>query len=195
VIPELEVVAEPARARSLLHPSRSAILEALAEPSSAAKLARRLGEPRQRLNYHLRELEDQDLVRLVEEHRRGSASERIVVRSGSSYAISPAALGPLRTRPEALRDRFSSAYQIAVASQAIAELAALRADAGATGQALPTFTLEVDVRFADAAARHAFTEELAQTVAALVAKHHAETAPGGRTFRFYVGAYPKPKGA
>jgi len=51
------------------------------------------------------------------------------------------------------------------------------------------------VRFADAAARHAFTEELSQTVAALVAKHHDESAPGGRAFRFYVGAYPKPKDA
>lgn len=190
---ELEVIDEPARARSLLHPARTAILEVLAEPSSAAKLARRLGEPRQRLNYHLRELEEQGLVRLVEERRRGSASERVVVRSGAGYAISPAVLGALASRPEALHDRFSSAYQVAVASRAVGDLARLRAGAEAAGQPLPTLSLEVEVRFADAAARHAFAEELARTVADLVARHHDETAPGGRTFRLYAGAYPKPK--
>ena len=52
----LEVVAEPERAAALLHPARRQLLEALDEPLSAASLAERLSLPRQRVNYHLREL-------------------------------------------------------------------------------------------------------------------------------------------
>jgi len=44
------------------------------------------------------------------------------------------------------------------------------------------------VRFADAAARSAFAQELADAVAALVRRHHDASAPRGRTFRCYVGA-------
>ena len=41
------------------HPLRLKLLEQLIEPDSAGGLARRLGVPRQVLNYHLRELEGQ----------------------------------------------------------------------------------------------------------------------------------------
>ncbi len=191
---EVDVVAEPDRAQALLHPTRLAILEQLAEPGSAAALARRLDLPRQRLNYHLRELEEQGLVELAEERERGSVRERIFRRTGDSYAISIAALGKLGSSPDTVHDRFSSAYQIAVASQAIDDLAVLRAGAAAAGKKLPTFTLEVDVRFRDAEARNDFTEELARATAELAQKYHDAAAPEGRTFKFYVGAYPRPKG-
>lgn len=190
--PRVEVVGDPARAQTLLHPTRLAILERLDRPGSAASLARQLDLPRQRLNYHLRELEEQGLVELVESRRRGSVSERIYRRSGDSYAISVEALGALGTRPDNVNDRYSSAWQIALASRTIADLAALREGAAAAGQRLPTFALEVEVRFADAAARSAFTQELADAVAALVRRHHDERAPEGRVFRFYLGAYPRP---
>ena len=70
------------------------------------------------------------------------------------------------------------------------DLAILRARADKANQKLPSFTLKADVRFATAAARKEFTEELATEVAKLVAKHHDEKAPAGRLFRFFVGAYP-----
>ena len=57
-VPELLVLSDPVRARTLLDPERRRLVEALArEPDSASGLARRLGEKRQRLNYHLRLLE------------------------------------------------------------------------------------------------------------------------------------------
>lgn len=189
---DLLVLEEPERARALLDRTRLSILEHLSEPLSAAALARRLGEPRQRLNYHLRELEARGLIELVEERVRGNASERIYRRRGASYVISSIALGALATSPDKVRDRFSSAYQIAVASQAIADLARLRDGAEAAGKALATLSLEVDVRFADAAARNAFASELTDAVARLVAKHHDGDAPSGRVFKLYIGAYPRP---
>jgi DNA-binding transcriptional ArsR family regulator len=189
----VQVIAEPERAQALLDRTRLQILERLATPGSATSLAQELELPRQRLNYHLRELERQGLVNVVHERRRGSVTERVYQRTGERYAISVEALGALGSRPDAVQDRFSSAYQIAVASQAIADLAMLRTGAALAQQALPTMSLEVDVRFADAAARSAFAQELADAVAALVRKHHDERAPQGRTFKFYLGAYPKPQ--
>lgn len=187
----VDVVVEPERAQVMLHPTRLLILEHLLEPRSAAALGRDLGLPRQRLNYHLRELERQGLVELVSVRERGSVQERLYRRTGDRYAISIDALGKLGSRPEAVQDRFSSAYQIAMASAAIADLASLRAGAAAAGQQLATLTIEVDVRFADAVARSAFAQELGDAIAALARKYHDDRAPQGRTFRFYLGAYPK----
>lgn len=190
----IDVIADPRRAQVLLHKARVELLENLAEPASAAALARSLGQPRQRINYHLRELEGQRLIELVEEKRKGSVTERIYRRTGGSYAISSAALGGLGPRPADVQNRFSSAYQIAVASQVIRELAMLQVGANAAKKKLPTFALEVEVRFASADRRSDFAEELAAGVADLVRKYHDEKAPGGREFRFYLGAYPRPKG-
>lgn len=190
----VHVVTDSRRAQRMLHPTRLLILKQLAEPASAAALARRLSLPRQRLNYHLRELESQRLVELVEQKDRGSVSERIYRRTAESYAISVDALGALGTPPTPVaEDRQSSAWQIAVASRAVADLAELRSGAAAAGKPLPTFALDVDVRFADAAARSAFAQELADAVARLVKKHHDQRAPRGRVFRCYLGIYPARK--
>ncbi len=187
----VDVVEETERAKVLLDPVRLALLEHLEEPGSAAAVARRVGLPRQRVNYHLRELESQGLIELVEEKQKGSVVERVYGRTGQAYMISPSALGSLGTRPEDVVDRFSSAYQIALASQAIRDLGSAQVAARAAGKKLPTFALEVDVRFASAAKRNAFAGELSHAIACLVEKHHDERAKGGRNFRFYLGAYPR----
>ena len=73
------------------------------------------------------------------------------------------------------------------------DLGALQAGARAAGARLPTFALQVEVRFASPRTRSAFAEELADHVAELVRKYHDERAPKGRPFRFYLGAYPRPE--
>lgn len=189
----VDVIEDGGRAQMLLHPARLELLANLDSPSSAAALAQRLGLPRQRVNYHLRELERERLVEVVGERRKGNCVERAYRRTAVSYAISPSALGRLGTRPEDVQDRFSSAYQIALASRAIRDLGELQSGAERAGKQLATFALEVDVRFASPEARHAFGEELATAVAELVRKYHDEAAPAGRAFRLYLGAYPRPK--
>jgi DNA-binding transcriptional ArsR family regulator len=190
---EVDVIEDPRRAQVLLHEVRIELLEHLAEPGSAASLARRLDLPRQRVNYHLRELEAHRLIELVEERRKGNVTERIYRRTGESYTISNAALGGLGSVPADIQDRFSSAYQIALASRSIRELATLQTGADAARKKLPTFALDVDVRFASAARRSEFAEDLAAAVADLVRKYHDDKAANGRSFRFYAGGYPRPK--
>ncbi len=189
----VEVIGEPERALVLLNPMRLALLEGLADPGSAADLARRLDLPRQRINYHLHELVEHRLIEVVEERRRGSVVERSYRRTGRSFAISTAALGRLGTDPDAIQDRFSSDYQVALASRVVSELGLLQSAAHAARKKLPTLALAVEVRFASAARRNAFAQALSNAVAELVREYHDEDAPGGRAFRFYLGAYPRPK--
>ncbi len=179
-------------ARALMQPLRARILEGLAEPGSAASVARKLGVVRQKVSYHLQKLEDDGLVELVEERRKGNCVERIVRATSRAYLVGAQALGRLAIDPDAALDKFSSTYLLSVAAQAVHDIASLRTHADAAGKKIATLTLQTDVRFANAASRKAFADELADTVAKIVAKYHDENAPGGRRFRMFVGAYPAP---
>ena len=188
----VEVVRGASQAVVMLKPPRPEILEQLREPDSASGLARRMGLPRQRLNHHLRELERAGLLELVEERRKGNCIERVMRSVARYYLISPEALGAVGAdRPEGIRDRFSWSYLTAVAGKALRDLAILRRRADSAGKRLATFTLETEVRFASAKARHAFAEELTNEVARMVAKYHDDEAPRGRRFRFFLGGHPR----
>lgn len=186
------VVRDVARAARLLDPLRVSMLERLAEPGSATSLARDLGLPRQRVNYHLRELEKAGFIEFVEERRRGNCVERLVRATARSYLISPEVLGALGRTPEERQDRFSASYLMAAAGRLLRDLSEHAARAEASHKRVATLTLETDVRLASAEARTAFAEELSSAVASLVAKYHDAAAPGGRSFRLVVGAYPAP---
>ncbi len=176
----------------LLRPLRARILEMLAEPQSAATVARRLSVARQKVGSHLKELEKDGLVELVEERRSGNCVERIVRATGRAYLVSAEALGSLAHGALEATNRFSAAYLVAVAARAIRELAKLRRAADEAGKRLATLTLDAEIRFANAADRAAFAEELARDIARLTAKYHDASAPRGRTHRIVSFAYPKP---
>lgn len=188
---DLEVIDDPAAAAAALDPMRAKILAALADPGSASTLARSLRLPRQRVNYHLRVLEEHGLVRLVEQRARRGMTERVMVASARSYVLSPAALGDNSADP-ARTDRLSTGYLIAVAARMVGELADLASRATAAGRPLATLAIDTEIRFASAADRADFTAELTDAVASLAAKYHDERAPGGRWHRLVVAAHPRP---
>ena len=189
----VHIVEEAGPAAMMLHPLRLRLLGELASPDSATGLARRLGLPRQQLNYHLRQLEEQGLVEPVEERKKRGCTERLVRAVAHSYVISPSALGALASDPADIKDQFSSAYLLAVAARTIREVAASRLEAEQRGKQLPTLTLQTEVRFATPKAQQAFATELSQEVARLTAKYHDELATEGRRFRIVAGAYPAPQ--
>jgi DNA-binding transcriptional ArsR family regulator len=191
-VADLEVVADGDTAVAMLHPTRLRILQALAEPDSAAGLARRLGEPRQRLGYHLRQLEDAGLVELVEERRRGNCTERVLRASAPAYVVDPAVLGPVAAHPARASDGLPASYLVAVLTRGVRELARLRRLAGRARKRLPVLTLDTEVTFASPEAQARFAEELTEAVSAVVARHHDGRATGGRSFRLVVGSYPIP---
>ena len=191
----VEVITGPDRAVMALQKTRRQLLAHLVEPDSAAGLGRRLGLPRQRLNYHLRELEREGLVACVEERRKGNCTERVLRATAKSFIISPDALGALAPAADLAHDRLSAAYLAASAARAIHDVTALEARARREGRRLATLTLDGEIRFASAAARAAFSDELSAALATLIARYHDERAPHGRRFRIVTMVHPSSSSA
>jgi DNA-binding transcriptional ArsR family regulator len=194
---DVEVIADPAAALAALDPVRARLLASLQQPGSATTLARDLGLPRQRINYHLRTLEGHGLVRLVVERPKRGLTERVVVASASSYVVSPEALGDAGAGRAVHRsstpDRLSARYLLALAARLLREVGTLANRAEASGRSLPTLALDAELRFASARDRARFTEELADAVAVLAARYHDEGAAGGRWHRLVVACHPRPR--
>ncbi|MGQ0647055.1 MAG: ArsR/SmtB family transcription factor [Gemmatimonadaceae bacterium] len=189
---DVEVIADAAAAASALDPIRSRILAELTEPASAATLASRVGIARQKVNYHLRVLEEHKLVSVAEERQWGGLTERLLVASAASYVVSPTALGPAAADPGRTNDRLSASYLIAIAARVVREVGVLARTAVRTTKRLPTLSIDTVVRFKSPDDRAAFAADLTNAVTALVARYHDATAPGGRAHRLVVGAYPAP---
>jgi DNA-binding transcriptional ArsR family regulator len=187
---DVTVIENPAAAEASLDPVRSRLLAELSEPGSATSLAARIGLPRQQVNYHLRTLERHGLVELVAERRKGNMTERVLRATAASYVISPAALAGLQPDPARAPDRLSAFWLLSLAARLVRDVGSLLVGARAAGKRIATFALDGEVRFASAADRSAFAEELSHAVAALVAKYHDESADGGRSHRVVVAIHP-----
>ena len=187
---DVTVIETPAAAEASLDPVRSRLLAELAEPGSASSLAAKIGLPRQQVNYHLRTLERHGLVELVAERRKGNMTERLLQATAASYVISPTALAALQPDPERAPDRLSAFWLLSLAARLVRDVGSLVVGARAAGKRVATFALDGEVRFASAADRSAFAEELSHAVAALLAKYHDESASGGRPHRVVVAIHP-----
>lgn len=188
---EIEVVRDPERVAVLLAPERRRLVGALLErPDSAVGLSRRLGETRQRLNYHLRVLEEAGLVEVREERQRRGAKERVLGVVARGFVVDPEALGELAPASPA-GDRFSATYLVALASRAIRELADLLARARTTGKRLATAGVSVEVKLAEPSDFSEMVDDLTEAVGEVVARYHTDE-EGGRGFRVVLGSYPAP---
>ena len=119
--------------------------------------------------------------------------ERVLQASAASFVISPAALAELAPDPEDSPDRLSARWLIALAARMLREVGELMRGARKAGKPLATFAIDGEVRFASAAERAQFAEELGLAVRELVAKYHDEKAPGGRDHRVVVALHPSLK--
>lgn len=187
---EVAVIEDPAAAEASLDPMRSRLLAELVEPGSATSLAAKVGLARQKVNYHLRTLERHGLVELVEERKKGNVTERVMQARAASFVISPVALAGVQPDPSRSPDRLSARWLLALAAKLVRDVGALITGANAAGKRVATFAVDGRIRFASAADRAAFAEELADAVARLVSKYHDEEAPGGREHRLVVAVHP-----
>jgi DNA-binding transcriptional ArsR family regulator len=184
------VLSEQSQLRAVLSPLRRQILLLLREPDSATGLARRLGLARQKLNYHLRALEEAGLVELVESRPRRGFVERIVRASARSFVIGPegAGLEELATTG----DRMSSDTLLASAARTLSDVSILRERTDAAGKRLLTVSIEGEVVFTSPGAAESFAEEVARAVVD-IAERHSGAGKGrgkGRRYRFAAGLHP-----
>jgi DNA-binding transcriptional ArsR family regulator len=189
---------EPERVRRALSPLRRRLLVRLRTPASAAQLAGELELPRQRIGYHLRELEAAGLVELVEERRRRGFVERVLRATAEAYVVDPAVMesdlspGPSPAPDASAGDRHAAEHLVDVAGRTVRDVARMQTAAERSGRRLLTFTLETEVRFGAPADVHRFTDALAAALADVVA---AFDTPSGRAYRVVGAGHPAPRHA
>lgn len=178
---------------ALGNPGRRRILEALAAaPDSASGLAGRLDDTRQRMNYHVRQLEAAGLVELAEERQRRGLTEKIYRPVSRRFALDPSILGSLDAGESIEEgDRWAAAYAIALASRTTREVAALRTKAASRDKRLAVASMDTTVRLRSPKAMEAFLDDLARAVAEVVARHDDPTR-GARPFRVTSCSHPAP---
>ncbi|MGQ0803517.1 MAG: ArsR/SmtB family transcription factor [Actinomycetota bacterium] len=173
--------------QTLCHPLRVRILEALREPGSSATVARQVGESRQRVNYHLKELERAGLVEPTGERRSGNFIETLYRAVAESFVVSPQVAWSDPRRVEALRHQHSLEKLVTVGEQLQRDAASLLDRAAFDGEEIASAAVEADVHFADEKARAAFLEEYFTALRGLCERYGA---PRGAPYRIVMAAHP-----
>jgi DNA-binding transcriptional ArsR family regulator len=195
----IETITESRRAAAILsHPIRPRILAQARAPVSASDLARALGQTRQRVNYHVRQLARAGFLKAVGQQRKRNMVEQQYVASARAYVLTPDVLGEAAPRLERAQDEASAAHLVALCARAESEVAQVMASANAAGLRARTMSLQSDIRFESVEQRAQFTKALMEAVSDVVARFTSPFATSGgdpapgRPFRLLLGCYPIP---
>lgn len=157
------VLADPDRVVAAMSPLRRRILGLLADPDSASGLAERLDTTRQKVNYHLRLLEEAGLVEVIETRRRGGFEERLVRRVADVLVVDPTTfdVSGLTTR-----DTIGVTGVTALATDLVRQAGAVASAAADRGERVLAATLDTSIRVRTPADLRALLDDLAAVVAA-----------------------------
>jgi len=145
--------------QALAHPVRVRILEALRAPASAAAVGREVGQSRQNVSYHLKELERTGLVRRVGERRNGNFVEALFQSVGGTFVVSPRAAWGDPRRSAAMADQHSLENLATLGERLQHDAIALLDRAAFDGDEIASAAVAADVGFANAPDREAFMKE------------------------------------
>jgi len=176
---------------ALAHPLRVRVLELLRVPASAAALARELGEPRQKLGYHLQQLLQAGLIRKVGERRTGGFVEDLYQAAAAAFVVSPRITWVERTRATALNAQLPLRALMEMGERLQRDAAVLVDRAAFEGAQIPAIALEAEVRFRSEAEREAFVKEYLGVLTSLIERHAAKD---GERFSISLAARPHPGG-
>jgi DNA-binding transcriptional ArsR family regulator len=183
-------LSEPTAVEALTHPVRRRVLAALRTPASAAGVARAIGLPRQKVNYHLKELARARLVRAAGERRKGHLIEKLYEAVAGTFVVSPRLAWSDERREGALRDQISLRRLVGLGEHIQQDANGLLDRAAFDGEEIPSASVEAEVRFADEQSRTAFMGEYLAALGPLLTKHGARK---GRGFRVALAVYPDPE--
>jgi DNA-binding transcriptional ArsR family regulator len=179
------------QAAALLKPLRLAVLKRLDEPRSCPELADALGEPTQKLYYHVKVLERVGLVDKIGERRVGGIMEGVYQAAARSYWLSPGLVGQIGG-PRRARDGLSREFLLSLAEELQGDVALLARQE--EEHPVPTLGLSAQIELRNSHERAAFMTELQETLQALATKYGARgDAPSTdqpTTFRLMVACYP-----
>jgi DNA-binding transcriptional ArsR family regulator len=173
------------------HPLRAQILEALREPGSAATVARRVGQPRQKVNYHLKELDRAGLVQQTGERRAGNFIETLYQSVARNFIVSPEVAWSDPKRMQALRDQHSLGALVLLGERLQRDAVSLLDRAAFAGDEIASASVTAEANFASEEDRAAFLEEYLQSTAQLFERYGTKT---GTPYRVVLAAYPHSDG-
>jgi len=156
---------------AITHPTRLRILESLQAPDSAAGVARRLGEPRQRVNHHVRELAKAGLLVEAGERRKGNFVEQLYESAARTFIVSPRLTWGDGARLRAIADQVSLENLVTFGERLQRDAATLLDRAAFDGEEIASATVDATVRFRDAKARAAFMHDYLTLTAELIERH------------------------
>ncbi len=165
-----------------LDPLRRRLIELLDEPASATVLAGRLGLPRQRVNYHLRQLEAAGLVELDSPRPRRGVTERLYRRVADVLLVAPDIVDDRLDR----RDRVGVAGVLGAAVSVLDHGSTVAAEAAATGRRVAAATVDTTIHLEDPAAMRRLLDDLAE----LLARYDRPAAEGALAVRAVTSVLP-----
>ncbi len=184
---------DPAAIAAATHPVRAAILDAMREPTTAAAAARTVGQSRQNVAYHVRELEKVGLLRHIGQRQNGNFLEQVYETVAHTLLVSPAATwGDPDARAAAMADQLSLGELFRSGERLQRDSATLLDRAAFDGEEVPSASVTTEVRFASEEARAAFLQEHLDALSALTRKHGSRR---GKPYRLVLAAYPDPEAA
>lgn len=185
----VRTIDDPEALQALSHPLRVRILDALREPDSAAGVARRLGEARQKVNYHLKELERRGLVVTTGERRRGNFVESLYQAVARTLVVLPRAAWGDPRRLAALVDQASLENLVTLGERLARDAAVLSDRAAFDAEEIASAAVEAEVHLAGEADRAAFLNEYLAAVGPLLRKYGTRA---GAAYRVALAVYPDP---
>ena len=185
-------IRDSAGLQALCHPTRVRMLEALREPASAAGVARQLGQPRQRVNYHLKALEDAGLVVPVGSRRQGNFVETLYRSRARSFVIAPEVAWSDPRRLEVLRSQHSLETLVALGERLQMDAVELLDRAAFDGEEIASAAVSAEARFASAEDRAAFMRDYLESTKRLLEQYGAKR---GAAYRVVLAAHPQTRGS
>lgn len=160
--PDITVLDDPDRVIEVLSPIRRRILAELDEPASATVLAGRLATSRQRVNYHLRALEEAGLVEFHEARPRRGLTERVMRRASDIIVVDP---GAFDAEGLATSDRVGLGGVVAMATELIRLASRVTAAAGDRRERVVAASLDAEIRLRRPSDLDALLTDLADVMA------------------------------
>jgi DNA-binding transcriptional ArsR family regulator len=186
----VQLLDDPEAVQALTHPVRVQILEALRAADSAAGAARAIGQSRQNVNYHLKELERAGLVRRAGERRKGAFVEQLYESRASTFVVSPRVAWGDDRRGSTLRDQVSLEHLVMLGDRLQRDASGLLDRATFEGEQIASASVEAEVGFADDEARTAFMRDYLAALGPLLKEHGSRR---GTPYRVAVVVYPDPE--
>jgi predicted ArsR family transcriptional regulator len=179
-------ILEPDQLNVMASPFRQGLLHALSTPKSATRLARDYKMSRQRIGYHMRDLERSGCIEVAGERQARGLKEKLYRTKPMAFVYAPRN----SELPDATRDRYSWATLVNLAARTLWDVIMLRRLADAASRRLATLALDAELHFETPAQRKAFAEELIDAVERVCRKHERLPSEKTRAFRLVLGAYP-----